>query len=205
MRRILPFLLFGMALLPAHAAPEGQEQQAARKPQYSFAEALEDQQKRNLLLNELYGRLKLSPSEEDAKRVASTIEALSQKTGNEASDVFMQWGEETLAGGNMAQAYDYFDGAVMLSPNAAEAYFKRATISFAQGDFTHALADLQRALALEPRHTGVLMGLGAVFSDLGRDREALSAYARALEINPYLEDAKKLVPQLRKKVEGEGI
>ena len=67
----------------------------------------------------------------------------------------------------------------MLSPNAAEPYFKRATVLYAGNDLTKALADLERAYTLEPRHTGVLMGLGILFSDLNRDKEALAAYSAA--------------------------
>jgi tetratricopeptide (TPR) repeat protein len=173
--------------------------------QYSLGEALADPQKRAALIDELYQRLKSSPTSEDAQRVDATINALLQKTGNEASDLFMEWGEESLKAGDIAKALDYFDGAILLTPNASEPYFKRATVSYALSDFPKALADLQHAYMLEPRHTGVLLGLGALFSNLDRNKEALNAYLAALALNPHLEDAKKLAGSLQKKVEGEGI
>jgi tetratricopeptide (TPR) repeat protein len=204
MRRFLFALALSLLPLSAHAADEGKD---ANTPalQYSLSEAIADPQKRGLLLDELYARLKNSPSDEDAKRVDATIDALLQKTGNAASDVFMEWGEDSLKLGNTGQALDYFDMAALLAPNAAEPYFKRATVFYARNDFSKALADLQRATMLEPRHTGALLGLGTLFSDLDRDKEALAAYSAALSLNPHNEDAQKIVGTLRKKVEGEGI
>jgi tetratricopeptide (TPR) repeat protein len=204
MRRFLFALILGLVPPHAYAAPEGKETNALAQ-QYSLGEALADSQKRAGLLDQLYNRLKQSPSDDDAKRVEATIDALLQKTGNAASDVFMQWGEESLKEGNALQALDYFDGAAMLSPNAAEPYFKRATMLYAGNDLTKALADLERAYMLEPRHSGVLMGLGILFSDLNRDREALAAYTAALNLNPHNEEVQKIVRTLQKKVEGEGI
>jgi len=199
MRRFFFALTLSLSSLNAEAAPEGKDTNTSA-PQYSLGEALIDPQKRDVLLDELYKRLKESPSQEDAKRVDATIDALLQQTGNAASDTFMQWGEESLKLGNTLLALDYFDGAARLTPNAAEPYFKRATVSYARNDLNKALADLQRAYMLEPRHTGVLMGLGVLFSDLNRDKEALAAYSAALDLNPHNNDAQKIVGPLRKKV-----
>jgi tetratricopeptide (TPR) repeat protein len=204
MRRFFFALTLSLIPLPAYAASEGKDANAAA-PQYSLGEALADPQKRAALLDQLYARLKDSPSDEDAKRVDATIDALMQKTGNAASDVFMQWGEESLKTGNTLLALDYFDGAALLTPNAAEPYFKRATVFYARNDLSKALADLERATLLEPRHTGALLGLGTLFSDMDRNKEALAAYAAVLALNPHNEDAQKIVSTLRKKVEGEGI
>lgn len=174
-------------------------------PQVTINDALSDPLKRDALLQELYRRLKTTSSEADADRVQATIMALLDKTGNAASDLFLEWGEESYKAGDAAQALDYFDGAALLTPNAPEPYHRRAVVYYAHNDYTHALADLQRAYALEPRHTGVLLGLGSVLTDLDRDKEALAAFRKALELNPKLEDAKKLEKQLARKVEGDGV
>ncbi len=164
-----------------------------------------DPQKRMQLLGELYKRLKVSPSDEDAQRVSATIDALMQQTGNAAADLLMQWGEESAKAGDTAKALDYFDGAALLTPNAPEPYHKRAVVYYAQNDFVRAMTDLQRAYALEPRHIGALVGLGAVFSELNHEKEALRAYEQAISLNPHLQDADKLVKSLKRKVDGDGI
>lgn len=208
MRRFaLTLLLCG---LPSMAAAQPSEKKpdaetAAPIPQYSLNEAVNDPQKRAALIEELFKRLKSSPSEEDAQRVATAIDALLAQTGNAAADLFMQWGEESVKTGDLARGMDYFDGAALLTPNAPEPYHKRAIVYYAQDDYARALADLQRAYALEPRHIGVLTGLAAVFADLNRDKESLHAYERALALNPHLEDAQKLTDGLRRKVEGDRI
>ena len=204
MRRFFLALIFALLPLPALAASEG-ENETITTPQYSFNEAMTDPQKRIRLLDDLYLRLKSSPTAADAIRVDATIDAMMQRTGHAAADMFMQWGEDSLKAGNTARALDYFDEAVQLSPNAPEPYFKRGSVFYARNDFAKAIADMEHAHMLEPRHLGALMGLGTLFSDIGRAREALAAYAAALDLNPHNEDAQKVVEPLRKKVEGEGI
>ena len=82
---------------------------------------------------------------------------------------------------------------------------KRATVHFLRDDYPKAIADIERALALEPRHFGALAGLGMIMQDIGDEKRALEAFRKALAVNPHLEKVPELVKTLTEKVEGRDI
>ena len=72
--------------------------------------------------------------------------------------------------------------------------------SILAGEHDLSLADIDRVLALEPRHFGALAGMGLIRIDKGKYREALAAYRRALAVNPFLKERFELVPALERLV-----
>jgi Flp pilus assembly protein TadD len=78
-------------------------------------------------------------------------------------------------------------------------------VEFVLKDFGASLSDIKRALALEPRHFGALAGLGIILEDLGREDEAISAYKRALELNPRMETVRESLEKLEKAASGRAI
>jgi tetratricopeptide (TPR) repeat protein len=93
-------------------------------------------------------------------------------------------------------ALDLLDRIVTLQPDYVEGWNKRATVHFINDDIGKSLSDLERVLALEPRHFGALAGLGTIFRELGDNRRAIEAYRHALELDPYLEDVGKAIEEL---------
>lgn len=96
----------------------------------------------------------------------------------------------------------FLNDLVRLAPDYAEAWNRRATVHFLEERYGHSVADIQRTLALEPRHFGALAGLGIILDRLDRDAEAYRVFKRALEIHPHLEGARAAVERLAPDVEG---
>lgn len=71
----------------------------------------------------------------------------------------------------------------------------RATAYFLRGAYEKSLADIEKTLALEPRHFGALAGRGLIFHTLGKRDEALEAIKAALDIHPWLAE-RGLFPEL---------
>ena len=71
---------------------------------------------------------------------------------------------------------------------------------YIMGEHDRSLADIDRVLALEPRHFGALAGIGLIRMDKGEYREALAAFRKALAVNPFLKERLGLIPALEKKV-----
>jgi cytochrome c-type biogenesis protein CcmH/NrfG len=73
------------------------------------------------------------------------------------------------------------------------------------GDFEASVADIERTLALEPRHFGALSGLGQIYLALKKKDAALKALRAALAIDPHLEGVRQKVEELEKEVGGNPI
>jgi tetratricopeptide (TPR) repeat protein len=155
------------------------------------------------LLDDLFGRLRAAPASEDAQGISEAIEAIWARTGSPTVDLMFVWFAEEVRARNMGRAADYLDGIILLAPDFAEAYYRRAQIAFTRRNYGQAMADLERVLALEPRHYGALTGVGTILRELERKREALAAFRAALEVHPHLAIAQRAVERLRVEVEGQ--
>lgn len=157
-------------------------------------------------LDDLFQRLKLrelSPSE--AQTVEDQIWRIWQASGSPSTDLLLERVESMLATDTLDPAIKLLDEIIALSPDFAEGWNKRATVSFLRKDYTAALRDAEHTLRLEPRHFGAWSGLGAIFLELGQDAKALQAYEKALEINPHLTDIAKEAESLSLSAKGRSI
>ena len=99
-----------------------------------------------------------------------------------------------------ALAMPALDDIVARAPDWAEAWNKRATVLYLIGEHDRSLADIERTLALEPRHFGALAGIGLIRIAKGEHRAALAAFRRALAVNPFLKERFALIPALEREV-----
>ena len=97
------------------------------------------------------------------------------------------------------------DKILVLEPDWAEAWNKRATLRFLEDDDAGSMEDLSHVLALEPRHFGALSGLGFILKRNGMNKGALAALRKALAIYPENPDIQKAVDELTPDVEGRDL
>jgi tetratricopeptide (TPR) repeat protein len=151
-------------------------------------------------LDELFGRLKSTTDEGEADAAAAEIWKLWQRTGTPELDEPMERVAALIGQGLSALALPMLDDMVARAPDWAEAWNKRATALYLAGEHDRSLADIDRVLALEPRHFGALAGMGLIRIARGEYREALAAYRRALSVNPFLQERFQLIPALERMV-----
>lgn len=138
-------------------------------------------------LDGLYSQLAEAEAEE-AKRIERQIWKAWSKSGSASIDLLLERGRDALEEGETDVAIEHFTALTDHAPDFAEGYNMRATAYFTADLFGPALADLQRALELEPRHFGALFGLGIVMLELGYNDEARAAFDRVASIHPHYED-----------------
>jgi tetratricopeptide (TPR) repeat protein len=151
-------------------------------------------------LDELFGRLRSTTDEGEAVAAAAEIWKLWQRTGTPELDEPMERVAALIGQGLSALALPMLDDMVARAPDWAEAWNKRATALYLAGEHDRSLADIDRVLALEPRHFGALAGMGLIRIARGEYREALAAYRRALSVNPFLQERFQLIPALERMV-----
>lgn len=87
--------------------------------------------------------------------------------------------------GDAAGAEAVLTKLIESQPDFAEAWNRRAVLSFITQDYQRAIADCEMVIRLNPMHFGALHGLGLCYAALGEYRLALQAFYRAVEIQPY--------------------
>lgn len=128
------------------------------------------------------------------------IWAIWHESGREDVDRLMEAGIEEMGSGRLRESIATFARIVDLAPEFAEGWNKRATAYYLAGDLDASIRDVERTLALEPRHFGALSGLGLIH--LAKDDElgALRAFEATLEVHPRAPAARYHVQRLRAKL-----
>jgi tetratricopeptide (TPR) repeat protein len=135
-------------------------------------------------LEGLFAVLKTAKDQDEGDVIVADIWKVWLQSGSADMDGRMEQVIKLMAHGLLQHALEALDQIVAAAPQWAEGWNKRATVLFLMGEYDRSLADIERVLALEPRHFGALAGIGMIRTQKGELREALAAYRRALAVNP---------------------
>jgi len=156
-------------------------------------------------LDALFERIAVTDDSEEAAAVQRKIWQIWLRAGQAQLDALMEKGIEALTVNELERAIELFTEIIETSPNFAEGWNKRATAYYLNGDFTASVRDIERTLALEPRHFGAVSGMGLIFLSRGDKVGALQAFTRVLEINPHATGAREHVRRLNEVLDAQGI
>lgn len=137
-------------------------------------------------LDGLFARLQSTHDEAEAAHIEGKIWRIWMQAGKEDLNVLMRQGAVAMSSNDFDLAMESFNALIMLAPNLAEAWNKRATLYYLMRNFDASIADVQQTLALEPRHFGAIVGLGLMYDQLGDQPAALRAFREGLRINPHM-------------------
>lgn len=156
-------------------------------------------------LDSLYERLAKAKDRMEASAISKQIERRWLRSGSETTDLLMTRATQAMGAKQPEVALELFDHILQLKPEWAEAYHQRATTLFQMQDYDGALRDLRQTLAREPRHFSALSGLGMIMHQLDNKKAAFTAFSKALELHPNLENLKGMVERLRPEAEGQKL
>ncbi len=128
------------------------------------------------------------------------IWAIWHESGREDVDRLMETGIDEMGGGRLRESIATFGRIVDLAPEFAEGWNKRATAYYLAGELDASIRDVERTLALEPRHFGALSGLGLINLAKGDELGALRAFEATLQVHPRALAARYHVVRLRAKL-----
>jgi tetratricopeptide (TPR) repeat protein len=190
-RRLACVLLLGIGLAAGEAT--------AQSPPPPLAPS-NDAADRAQRLDALFARLKTATVEEEGDVMVAQIWTLWLQSGRPEIDAAMEQVVALMGNGLSGLAMPVLDDIVARAPDWAEGWNKRATVLYILGDHDRSLADIERVLALEPRHFGALAGIGLIRIAKGEHRAALAAFRRALAVNPFLKERLGLIPALEREI-----
>jgi len=101
--------------------------------------------------------------------------------------------QKLLDAGEIPEAETALTALIKDQPDFAEAWNRRAFLYYSIGDYQKSLADCQMVVQINPIHFGALHGMGLCYAALGQYGQAIRAFQRALEIQPYSLVNQKLI------------
>lgn len=122
------------------------------------------------------------------------------RSGSPAMDLLLQRGREAMETEDLGAAIEHLTALTDYAPDFAEGWNARATAFFQAEEFGLSLADIERTLALNPRHFGALGGLAAILEILDQPRAALSAYRAAHTIHPHRPNVEDAIERLEREL-----
>jgi tetratricopeptide (TPR) repeat protein len=162
--------------------------------------ALADQQ--DPRLDGMFERLRSTPDAAEARWIEQQIWQLWLESDDLDANQLMRQGVRAMREQRFDVALRAFDRLVAEAPEFAEGWNKRATVHYLMGSWRASVLDIQRTLALEPRHFGALFGLGLIYDALQQPEAALRSYEATMVLNPHSENTRLRVEQLRQQLRG---
>jgi tetratricopeptide (TPR) repeat protein len=188
-RQLAVLLALGAALAPVPVpAQEAPVPSVAPEAPQSNAERLDA----------LFAEL-AEPGREDWERVENEIVAIWSKSGSPSMDLLLRRGNEALEAEDPMTALEHFSALTDHAPDFAEGWNGRATAFYLMEEYALAIADVERVLALEPRHFGALSGLAFMLEAMDEPELALEALEMVQKLNPNrpnINDAVKRLEQM---------
>ncbi len=158
-----------------------------------------------LTLDELFGKLAEDGESPAGGRIEEEILTRFNRSGSDTSDLLLTWAAQAIDDKDFPLALDVLDQILVIKPDFAEAWNKRATVYFLMDKYGASLADIRETLALEPRHFGALAGFGMILRAMDQKQEAIRVLKRAIEINPRLDKVQEALDELEKESGGKDI
>jgi tetratricopeptide (TPR) repeat protein len=161
------------------------------------AAARGDDANRSARLDALFAEL-AEPGREDHLRIETEIARLWSQSGSPAMDLLLRRGREAIDAEDLAAAVEHFSALIDHAPDFAEGWNARATAFYLLDEYALSIADIERTLALEPRHFGALEGLAAILEQMDRPELALRALRQAHALNPNRASVQEAIERLER-------
>ncbi len=145
------------------------------------------------------------PDQPGWEQIEDSIAREWAKSGSPAMDLLLQRGRDALSDGDFETALEHLSALTDHAPDFAEGWNTRATTWFRLDRYGLALDDISRALALEPRHFGAMIGLATILRELDREEEALSVLRQIQEFHPHRPNVIEGIEDLSGRLEGEAL
>jgi tetratricopeptide (TPR) repeat protein len=145
------------------------------------------------------------PEQPGWQQIEDSIGREWSKSGSPAMDLLLQRGREALEAGETEKAIEHLTALTDHAPDFAEGWNTRATAHFRAENYGLAMQDIARALALEPRHFGAMIGLATILREVDRREEALEVLREVHEIHPHRPNVNEGIERLSQALEGETL
>ncbi len=151
----------------------------------------------------LLDALRRAPDAAHAGVLEARLQETWQDQASPAVQMLVDHAAQAGAGGHLDAALADSDAAIVLQPDLADLWRRRAEARFGLGDERGAFADLAQALSREKRSIPAWVDLSRFAEARHDNRRALEAWRRVLELDPQTEGGAKRLERLEHLVSGQ--
>lgn len=155
-------------------------------------------------LDGMYEALENAPPAE-ADRLGREIMLEISKSGSPAMNLLLKRGRAAMAAGDTGLGIELLSALTDHAPGFAEGWHARSVAFARAGMMGPAMADLERALTLDPRNFAAIYSLGALLEEIGQPALAYEAYGRVAAIHPHFDDVAAALARLEGETQGSDL
>lgn len=144
-----------------------------------------------------------NPETQNWQSIERQIRREWSKSGSASMDLLLQRGEDALEAEEFDVALEHLTALTDHAPDFAEGWNARATALFNKDLYGPAMADIRRALALNPNHFGAMTGLAVILQSTGFDEDALEVWYLVRALHPHRPELKEAIDGLERTLAGE--
>jgi tetratricopeptide (TPR) repeat protein len=152
-------------------------------------------------LEELFVEL-AEPGRDDWQRIEGEIVRIWSQSGSDAMDMLLQRGNDAMARQDLKSAVGHYSALIDHAPDFAEGWNARATAYYHMGEYALSVSDIERVLALNPRHFGALWGLASILEEMGEIELSLEALRAVRALTPNRRNVDDTIKQLERATGG---
>lgn len=112
-------------------------------------------------------------------------------------EVLQRHGYVMMQIGNLEDAKESFEKIISIDENDDSAHDSLGNVLHKLGDEEGAKQHHEKAIALDPEYAPHYFNYANTLYDLGQKEEALAGYEKAYELDPSLQDAAKMINELK--------
>jgi tetratricopeptide (TPR) repeat protein len=152
-------------------------------------------------LEELFVEL-AEPGRDDWQRIEGEIVRIWSQSGSDAMDMLLQRGNDAMARQDLKSAVGHYSALIDHAPDFAEGWNARATAYYHMGEYALSVSDIERVLALNPRHFGALWGLASILEEMGEIELSLEALRAVRALTPNRRNVDDTIKRLERATGG---
>jgi tetratricopeptide (TPR) repeat protein len=152
-------------------------------------------------LEELFVEL-AKPGRDDWQRIEGEIVRIWSQSGSDAMDMLLQRGNDAMARQDLKSAVGHYSALIDHAPDFAEGWNARATAYYHMGEYALSVSDIERVLALNPRHFGALWGLASILEEMGEIELSLEALRAVRALTPNRRNVDDTIKRLERATGG---
>ena len=191
----------GLALIPFPALAWGE---SVVQPQTAVGLPLLRVSESRIDIEQLLGDL-ARPDQQRWRRIERQILREWSRSGSAVVDYLFQRGQEALRAGEPRAAIAHFSAVIDHDPDFAEGWNARASAYYMDNRLGQSMADLEQALARNPRQFAALAGMGTILEQVGELERAQAAFAAAHALNPHRDSVREALARLELALSGRAL